>query len=62
MAAKVRRLGTNVVRLNTQVFVQVQNLARQAGVSPSEIVEFVMMEVLQDDPGAPVLEPPNPVP
>ena len=62
MAAKVRRLATNVVRLNTQVFVQVQNLARLAGVSPSEIVEFVMMEVLQDDPGAPVLAPPSPVP
>jgi hypothetical protein len=62
MPARIRRLATNVVRLNTQVFVQVQNLAGLAGVSPSEIVEFVMMEVLQDDPGFPVLAPSCPVP
>ena len=57
MPLKVRRLPP-VVRLSDRVLGPVQRLARMAGVSPSEIVEFVLEELFEGD----VAPPPAPAP
>jgi hypothetical protein len=53
MAGKVRSLSPDTVRLRRNVLEPLQRLAHLAGVSVSEVVEFVLMEVLHDDPIGP---------
>jgi hypothetical protein len=57
MPSKIRRLAP-VLRLNERVLGPVRYLARMAGVSPAEIIEFLLEEILEGDVAA--LVPPAP--
>jgi hypothetical protein len=46
MPSKIRRLDP-VLRLNERVLGPVRHLARMAGVSPAEIIEFMLEEVFE---------------
>ena len=47
-ASNIRQL-TPSLRLNERVLAPVRHLARMAGVSPEEIIEFVLAEVFEGD-------------
>jgi len=57
MPTRIRRLDPGL-RLNDRVLAPVQRLARMAGVSPAEIIEFLLEEIFEGDVAPPVLAPP----
>jgi hypothetical protein len=59
MAAKVRCL-LPVVRLSPRLYASVERLAALAGVTPSDVVEFVLGEIFEGDLAAPATPPPAP--
>jgi hypothetical protein len=48
MAGKVRPLDQRPIRLSEPVRLTIERLARLANVTPSEIVDFILTEVLQE--------------
>ena len=48
MAGKVRPLDHRPIRLSEPVRLTIERLARLANVTPSEIVDFILTEVLQE--------------
>ena len=65
MPNRIRTLDRHYVRLNDTILEQVNRLARMAGVSPSDVLHFVLSEVFEgglpansEDSGPVVEEPP----
>jgi hypothetical protein len=48
MASKIRALDHRPIRLSEPVRQTIERLARLANVTPSEIVDFILTEVLQE--------------
>jgi hypothetical protein len=48
MAGKIRPLGHRPIRLSEPVRQTIERLARLANVTPSEIVDFILTEVLEE--------------
>jgi len=48
MSSRIRRLDPGL-RLNDRILVPVQRLARMAGVSPAEIIEFLLEEIFEGE-------------
>jgi hypothetical protein len=59
MPSKIRRLQPSL-RLNERVLGPVRHLARMAGVSPAEIIEFLLEEIFEGEVAP--LAPPVPAP
>ena len=49
MLGKARPLDRRLIRLSDTMLGKVEHLARLAGVSPSDVVEFVLIEVFDGD-------------
>ena len=59
MPTRIRRLDPGL-RLNDRVLGPVQRLARMAGVSPAEIIEFLLEEILEGEVAPPAPPPARP--
>lgn len=57
MPTRIRRLDPGL-RLNDRVLAPVQRLARMAGVSPAEIIEFLLEEIFEGDVARPAAAAP----